>query len=87
MATDSTSPEFDILRDESYFRAHEPEFMRDFPGKFVAIRGEEVVGVADTRRELLGLIIERYGDHVYFFARQVCPESFLPPEEWVRVMY
>lgn len=87
MATDSTSPEFDILRDGAYFRAHEHAFMRDFPGKFVAVRGEEVVGVADTRRELLELIVERYGDHVYFFSREVCPESFLPPDEWIRAMY
>lgn len=83
---DNIDPEFDILRDEAFFRAHEADFMRDYPGKFVAIRGEEIFGVSNTRRGLIELAYQRFGGDVYFFARQVCPESFLPPEEWVRVM-
>ena len=71
--------EFDILRDEAFFRAHEAEFMRDYPGKFLAIRGEEIFGISDTRRGLIELAYHRFGHDVYFFAREVCPESFAPP--------
>lgn len=74
---------FDILRDEAYFVAHEAEFMRDYSGKFVAIRGEEVFGISDTRRGLIELAYERFGRDVYFFARKVCPESFSSPNDAV----
>jgi len=80
------APKFDILRDEAYFRAHEVEFMRDYPGKFVAIRGEAIFGVAETRRELIELAYERFGHDVYFFARKVCPESFASPGEPVYIV-
>ena len=79
LATIETPPGVDFLRDQAYFRSHEAEFMRDYPGKYVAIRGEEVVGVADTRRELLNQVVQRYNEHVYFFSEKVCPESFAPP--------
>lgn len=54
--------------------------MRDFPGKSVAVRGEEVDRVADTRRELLEQVIERLGAPLYFYSEKVCPESFETPE-------
>ncbi|MBL7649152.1 MAG: hypothetical protein JNK74_23490 [Candidatus Hydrogenedentes bacterium] len=78
---------FDILRDEAFFVAHEAEFMRDYPGKFVAIRGEEVFGVSDTRRGLIELAYERFGRDVYFFARKVCPESFSAPDDPVFLVF
>lgn len=71
-----TPPGVSYLKDEAFFRAHEVELMRDFPGKFVAIRGEEIVGVADTRRELFEQVFQRYNEHLYFMIREVCPESF-----------
>ncbi len=79
LATIETPPGIDFLRDQAYFRSHEAEFLRNYPGKFVAIRGEEVVGVAETRRELLNQVVQRYNEHVYFFSEKVCPESFAPP--------
>jgi len=81
MDADNIDPEFDILRDQAFFMAHEVEFMRDYPGKFVAIRGEEIFGVSNTRRGLIELAYQRFGHDVYFFARKVCPESFAPPRD------
>jgi len=81
LATIETPPGVNFLRDQAYFKAHEVAFMRDYPGKFVAIRGEKVVGVANTRRELLDQVVQRFDDHVYFFSEKVCPESFAPPRD------
>jgi hypothetical protein len=86
LETIETPPGVDFLRDQAYFRSHEAEFMRGRPGKFVAIRGEEVVGVANKRRELLDLVVQRYNEHVYFFSEKVCPESFSPPGDPVYLM-
>lgn len=82
-----TPPGVSFLKDAVYFRSHESELMRDYPGKFVAIRGEEVIGAADTRRELLEQVIERLNAHLYFYCEKVCPESFLPPDGPVYLVY
>lgn len=42
MGVGNIDPEFDILRDQAFYMAHEAEFLRDYPGEFVAIRGEEI---------------------------------------------
>ena len=81
LATIETPPDVNFLRDQAYFKSHEAAFMRDYPGKFVAIRGEKVVGVADTRRELLEQVVQRFDEHVYFFSEKVCPESFTSPRD------
>ncbi len=86
-APDDVSSEIDLLRDDTYFLSHERELMRDFEGKYVAIRGEQVLCVADTMREIHAMIYERYNDDVYALVRMVCTESFAPPGDPVALVF
>jgi hypothetical protein len=70
-----------VCLDDAYFFAHEHELMRDYAGKYVAICGEEVVGIADSLREMHQVLLERYQADNYVLVRKVSPESFAPPRE------
>lgn len=69
----------DPARDAAYFRLQRDHLMADHADQFVAIRGEEVVAVADTYFGLHAKLCERYGGPAYAYIRKVCPASF---REW-----
>ena len=51
-----------MLEDERrYYQAHVDEWLSRYPGKFVVVRGEELVGAFDTIGEALAEGARRFG--------------------------
>jgi hypothetical protein len=54
----------------AYYQAHLDQWLKDYPGKYVSIKGEEVVGFFNSRDEALTETVNRYGIGSYLI-RQI----------------
>jgi hypothetical protein len=57
-------------KERKYFETHLAEWLKQHPGKFVLVKGDELVGVFDTQREALIEGARRFGIDG-FLVRQV----------------
>lgn len=58
----------------AYYQAHLDQWLREYPGKYVSIKEEEVLGFFDSRDEALTAAIDRFGIGSYL-VRQVGEDS------------
>ena len=47
--------------ERQYFDEHREELLREYPGKFVLIKGQEVIGAFDTIQEALAAGAQQFG--------------------------
>ena len=71
---------FDPVADASFFLRKQEKLLRDYSGRFVAIRNEEVVADAEDYFTLYWRLCEMYGEPVSAYIRQVCPDAFVSVE-------
>ncbi len=50
-----------LEREFQYYKTHEDEFVKLYNGKFIAIVGEQVVGIFDTELEAYQEMKKKYG--------------------------
>lgn len=67
---------FDPVVDADYFMRNKESLLRDFSGRFVAIRNEAVVADAEDYFTLYWRLCDIYGEPVSAFIRQVRPAAF-----------
>ena len=71
---------FDPLADADFFLRNKEHLLRDFPGRFVAIRNEEMVADAEGYFTRYWRLCEIYGELVSAYVRYICPASYVPVE-------
>lgn len=63
-------------RDENYFQKHKATLLQKYRGKYIAIRGETIVGVANDLVMLDRIIDERVGANARAFVAKVTEDAF-----------
>lgn len=54
-----------------YYRAHQDEFVQKYDGRVIALKGETLIGVYDTRSEAMWDLIGKHGTKKSFFIQRV----------------
>lgn len=81
MAAERVTGSVGVLQQEiAAYESRRAELLRHHAGKFVLIKGDELVGAYDTQEAAYGAGVERFGNQPMLI-RQVLPEDqveFLP---------
>lgn len=67
---------FDPVSDAEFFLRNKEYLLRNYSGRFVAIRNEELVADAEDYFTLYWRLCEIYGEPVSAYIRRICPASF-----------
>lgn len=67
---------FDPVADSDFFLRNKELLLRNFSGRFVAIRNEQIVVDPEDYFTLYWRLCEIYGEPVSAYIRHICPASF-----------
>lgn len=74
-----------LEKEYEFFRHNRPELVREHPGEFVVIRGEEILGFYETQKEALKTTADLpIGT---FFVQQCIPEEESIQKYYSRVSF
>lgn len=58
-----------LEREKEVYRRHRDEWLPQYEGKFVAIKGEEIIGIFDTVEDAYEEAVRRIGKEPFLIAR------------------